>query len=85
MDRQLARRVGEVILKRWSPSEGGLASEVVYADRLQAGVEVPHGAMEKILEDFIRNGSIRASMPLDREAFQTHGGMVITWVNPRLL
>jgi hypothetical protein len=52
-------------------------SATIYTRLLSEGMDVPPGAMTRILEDLYAEGQITGPQPVDREGRQLHGARVI--------
>ncbi len=85
MDNRLHRLVLEAIIDRWQQGERAIASEDVYTQLVNAGEQIPEGAMAEIFEDLESRGLIRGPGFINSDGIKTHGSVVVTWVNPDLL
>jgi hypothetical protein len=63
---------------------GTTDSATIYTRLLAEGMDVPPGAMARILEDLYAEGQITGPQPADREGRQLHGGRAIIEPERRL-
>jgi hypothetical protein len=78
---QLREMVLNVLVATWGGGEREIDSEDVYGKLVEAGEEIPEGAMEKVFQDLEGEGLIECREHPDRGAAKEHGAVVVTWVN----
>ena len=84
---ELKGQVKEALVAEWKDPERStmyMHSRDVYRRLVEAGVEVPTGAMEDILLDLKAEGLIVGGQVHDRD-YLTHGSFVIQEVDQNLL
>jgi hypothetical protein len=94
MNEQLEQRMREIIWRRWTTGEyptlddlhPNIYTREVYDELVESGVEVPKGAMEQILKDWMALGYIRArSVGGSSEDKRWHGSMKLVEVYESLI
>jgi hypothetical protein len=78
---QLREMVLDVLVARWDGGEREIDCEDVYGELVDAGEEIPEGAMEKVFQDLEGEGLIECREHPDRDTVKEHGMVVVTWVN----
>jgi hypothetical protein len=79
---ELKKKIMALIEEGWDRNRppGGVGttdSATIYTRLLAEGVDVPPGAMARILEDLSAEGQITGAQAVDREGRQLHGARVI--------
>jgi hypothetical protein len=94
MNEQLEQRMREIIWRRWTTGEyptlddlhPNIYTREVYDELVESGVEVPKGAMEQILKDWMAQGHIRTrAVGGNAEDKRWHGSMKIAEVYESLV
>jgi hypothetical protein len=79
---ELKKKIMALIEEGWDRNRlpggvGSTDSASIYTRLLAEGVDVPPGAMARILEDLSAEGQITGAQAVDREGRQLHGARVI--------
>ncbi|PIO46999.1 MAG: hypothetical protein CMR00_12755 [[Chlorobium] sp. 445] len=74
-----------VAAQLWLKSTEPIRSEVIYAHLREAGLRIPDGAMNSLYRSLMQDNIVGGTLLLNDEAQRTHGGFVITWIDPSYL
>ena len=75
--REFQERVWQTLEQEWQLHGGEAASEDIYAQLIDAGVEVPDHVLNEVFDGWESRGFIRALGFYDREAIRLHGARTI--------
>ena len=89
MDLKIKTKIMALIEEGWDRNRppGGVGttdSATIYTRLLAEGMDVPPGAMARILEDLYAEGQITGPQPADSEGRQLHGARAIIEPERRL-
>jgi hypothetical protein len=94
MYRKIEQKMREIILRRWTTGEYPTMDDLhpnvytieIYDELIESGIDVPNGAMEQILKDWMALGYIRArSVGGSSEDKRWHGSMKLVEVYESLI
>ncbi|NJK78609.1 MAG: hypothetical protein HC893_00600 [Chloroflexaceae bacterium] len=69
----------------WKESTEPIRSELIYQQLCASGEAIPEGAMNAVFRSLQRDGVLGGTLLINEEAQRTHGGFVITWLDPSYL
>ena len=94
MYEQLEQKMREIIWRRWTTGEYPTLDDLhpnvytieIYDELVESGINVPNGAMEQILKDWMSQGYIRTrAVGGNAEDKRRHGSMKIAEVYDSLI
>lgn len=85
MNHELEEALLAVAAELWLQSTEPIRSEAIY-ERLRAtGMVIPDGAMNALFRSLQQDNIVGGTLLLNDAAQRTHGGFVITWIDPSYL
>ncbi len=84
LDTRLRTRLLTAIIARWRAGERDITSHDLYAQLLEAGEDIPVGAMAVVFDNLRMLKLISGPFPENSLAIRIHGDTRITWLHPRL-
>ena len=85
LDTRLRTLILRAIIGRSQAGEREIASQDLYAELLEAGADMPAGAMALVFDNLRSLKLIAGPLPDNGTAMSIHGDTRITWVHPSLL